>query len=125
MLIQRAQELVGSETPAPTTKPKVKRNITDERKEDLRQRMVALREKSIQARQAKSKGATSSQAEVKQEPKEEVKVKEEVKSKEEFKPQVKEETKSQAKEEVKVVPEKVFPTYFLPSMKYAKKHNFF
>ena len=68
ILIEKAKELV--DTPAPKKK-KVKRNISDERKEELRQRMITLREKSIVSRQATAKS--------KAQPKKEEVVKEEIK----------------------------------------------
>ena len=127
-LIQRAQELVDNpnadEKPVvEEKKAKGKRNLSDDRREELRQRMIKLREKSIVSRQATAKA--------KKQPKEEEIKKEEVK---------KEEVKPIATPEVKVVEPvvkptpvvapvapaaKVYPTYYLPTMKYAKKHGFF
>jgi hypothetical protein len=128
MLIERAKELV--DTPAPK-KEKAKRNITDERKEHLRQRMITLRQNSLATRQANAK----------------LKIKPPVAVKEEVKEVVKEEVKEELKVEPKVtavvapviqapviqapviqapvIPAKVYPKYYLPTMKFAKKHGFY
>ena len=120
LLIQKAQELVNSGNEAPK-KVKAKRNISDERKEELRQRMIALREKSIVSRQAKAKSKTQPKEEAKTEPKQEVKPVE-------VKPEVKQEVKVAPTPapviHTPAVPEKVYPKYFLPTMNYAKRHGF-
>ncbi len=129
MLIQKAQELV--ETPAPK-KEKAKRNISDERKEELRQRMITLREKSIVSRQAKAKSKT-------QPKKEEEVVKEAVK--EVVQPQPVQQIQAPTQAPVvqapvvqapvvqapiaPVIPAKVYPQYYLPTMKFGKKHGFY
>lgn len=130
MLIQRAQELVDA--PAPK-KEKAKRNISEERKEELRQRMIALREKSIVSRQAKAKSKTQPKEEeakevVKEVPKEEVKTVQPTPTPTPPAPQAPPVVQAQPVVQAPpapVVPAKVYPKYYLPTMKYAKKHGFF
>jgi hypothetical protein len=130
-LIQKAQEFVEPptqkqvpEAPASGKKEKAKRNISEERKEELRQRMIKLREKSLVTRQAKAKAkkqpaqeVTPAKEENKTEPPKVDTPKVDTPKVVEVAPVV---TTTQPK-----APEKVYPKYFLPSMSFAKKHGFF
>ena len=129
-LIQKAQEFVGHpiEPPVEEKKTKAKRNLSDDRREELRQRMIKLREKSLVSRQATAK-AKKQPKEVETKKEEEVK-KEEVEVKKEVKPITPE--VQTIEPVVKVLPiievqpaAKIYPTYYLPTMKFGKKHGLF
>jgi hypothetical protein len=128
MLIKRAQELVNTPNVEEKKPMKAKRNISDDRKEDLRQKMITLREKSIISRQAKAKlkkeaPTVTGTEPLKLAPKVDVPEAPRVDVPRVEAPRMQAPAPAPAPT-LAPTPMRPMPQYFVPKMSYARKHGF-